>query len=145
MKRAGIIGTILILGTCGVGIWLAARPPVAPVLVAGATDIQVVRLGLWEQQISYYVPGRPYGWYWTVARQLEGQQWKVNRGWHPELTAPSYNPLIPLIFERITLGFLVEEIILDPDTHHPNVAHIRIRRRIAIAEYEPPQLEPAAE
>jgi hypothetical protein len=134
MKRElGLIGVMLMLGTWGVGIWLAARPPATPVLVSGATDIQVVRLGLWEQQISYHVAGRPYGWYWAVARQLEAQQWKVNRGWHPELAAPSYNPLIPLTFERVALGFLVEEVILDPDTRHPNVAHIRITRRIAIA------------
>jgi hypothetical protein len=133
MNRAGVIGAVLALGAFVAGTWLAAGLPKAPFLVVGATDIQVVRLGLWEQQISYYVPGRPYGWYWSVARQLEAQQWKVNKGWHPELAAPDYNPLLPLTFERVTLGFLTEEITLDPDTRHPNVAHIRITRRIAIS------------
>ena len=135
MKRVGVIGAILILGAFGAGAGLAGQPPMAPVLVSGATEIHVVRLGLWEQQMSYYVPGRPYGWYWAVARQLEAQQWHVNREWHLELAAPGYNPLIPLTFERISLGIIVEKVVLNPDTDNPNIAHIRITRRTSIVDF----------
>jgi hypothetical protein len=135
MKRVSVIGAIFILGAFGAGAWLAVRPPMPPVLVPSATNMHIVYLGLWEQQISYDARGRPYTWYWAVARQLEAQQWKVKRGWHPELAAPGYNPLIPLTFERISLGFLVEEVVLNPDSHRPNVAHIRITRRTDIADF----------
>jgi hypothetical protein len=135
MNRIGVISIILILGAFSAGAWLAVRPPMPAVLVPSATNMHIVHLGLWEQQISYDVPGRPYAWYWAVAHQLEAQQWKVKREWHPELAAPGYNPLIPLTFERISLSFLVEEVVLNPDSYHPNVAHIRITRRTGIADF----------
>src|SRR5690242_3649130 len=52
---------------CGVGSWLAARPPLAPLIAPGAADIRVVDAGIWEQRISYHVPDPPDAWYWTVA------------------------------------------------------------------------------
>ncbi len=137
MRRIlGLFGVLITLGACCISLWAAARPPVAAFLVSDATDIQVDSVGLWEQQIRYRAPGRPYSWYWDVARTLEAQQWHVQNGWRPDLAAPNYNPFIPLTFARTTFGILVEEAVLDPDSESPNVAHLHIRRRIAIGWWE---------
>jgi hypothetical protein len=92
----------------------------------------VVNVSSWEQHISYHVAGPPYAWYWAVAHSLEEQQWTLRTPLRPDLAGPGYHPIIPLWFERTSMDFLVDEIALDPDQHNPNVAHIRVYRRIVI-------------
>src|SRR5262245_8081170 len=131
MKRVlGLMSILLALGACVGGSWLAVRPPLAPFLAPGATEIQVVNVSTWERQISYHIPGRPYAWYWATAHSLGEQQWTLQTPIRPDLAGPTYYPIIPLQFERISFGFLVDEVVLEPDQRNPNVAHIRVRRRI---------------
>jgi hypothetical protein len=134
MRRIlALFSVLIMLGVCTISVWAATHPTVAPFLVSGATDIQIVGIGLGEQQISYHATGQPYSWYWDVARTLEAQQWHAQNERRPDLAGPNYNPLIPLTFTRSTFGVLVEEAVLDPDSQNPNIAHLRITRRIAIA------------
>ena len=133
MKRIlGLIGILLALGACVALSWLAIRPPLVPFLALGATEIQVVTVSIWEQQISYHVPGPPYAWYWAVAHSLEEQQWTLRTPFRPDLAGPTYDPFIRLRFERTLVGFLVEEIVVDPDQRNPNLARMRVSRRISI-------------
>jgi hypothetical protein len=133
MKRVfGLIGILLSLGACVVGSWLAMRLPLAPFLAPGARNIQAVNESIWEQQISYQVAGPPFAWYWGLTRALEEQQWTLRTPLRPDLAGPSYNPITPLRFERISFGFLVDEVVLDPDRRNPNLARILVSRRIAI-------------
>src|SRR5262245_30310508 len=111
MKRAlGLIGILLALGACVATSWLAIRTPVAPFLAPSARDIQVVTVSSWEQQISYHVAGPPFVWYWGMTHALEEQQWTLRTRLRPDLAGPSYNPIVPLRFERISFGFLVDEV-----------------------------------
>ena len=133
MKRSiGLIGILLALGACVAGSWLAIRPPLAPFLAPGATGIQVVNVSSWEQQISYQVAGPPYTWYWAMTHALEEQQWRLQTALRPDLAGPNYNPIILVRFERISIGFLVDEVVLDPDQRNPNLARIHVSRRITI-------------
>jgi hypothetical protein len=85
-----------------------------------------------EQQISYHAPGPPFAWYWATIHTLEEQQWTLRTPLRPDLAGPSYNPIIPLRFERVSVGFLVDELVLEPDQRNPNLARMRLKRRIAI-------------
>jgi len=124
-------GVILTLSACVAGSWHTARPPLAPFLAPGAADVRVVDVGMWEQRMSYEAPGPPYAWYFTVGRMLEQQHWVLRNRWRPDSAAPTYDPLIPLQFERVYMDFLWDEVVLEPDWRNPNVAHIRVSRRIA--------------
>src|SRR5262245_47439156 len=133
MKRAlGLMSILLALGACVATSWLAIRPPLAPFLAPGATDIQVVNVSIWEQQISYHVSGSPYAWYWATTHTIEEQQWTLHTPLRPDLAGPSYNPIIPLRFEQISFGFLVDEVVLNPDQRNPNLARIRVSRQMTI-------------
>lgn len=133
MKRIlGLIGILLALGACVAGSWLAIRPPLAPFLAPGATEIQVVTVSISEQQISYHVSGPPYAWYWAVAHSLEEQQFTLRTSLRPDLAGPTYSPFIPLQFERTSFGLLMDEVVLDPDPRNPNVVRIRVSRQMTI-------------
>ncbi len=134
MRRVvGLIAIILAIGACGALSWLALRPPVAIFLAPGAAEIQVANLRLGEQYISYRCPGPPYAWYWDTIRMIEAQQWKRQTSLgRPDLAGTSYNPVIPLRFERVSLGFLVEEAVVEPDRTDPSLARIHVYRRIVI-------------
>jgi hypothetical protein len=133
MKRIfGLIGILLSLGACVAGSRLAIRPPLAPFLAPGARNIQVVNESIWEQQIRYQVAGPPFAWYWGMTRSLEEQQWTLQTPIRPDLAGASYNPIVLLRFERVTIGFVLEEVTLNPDHRNPNLAHIHVSRRIAI-------------
>jgi hypothetical protein len=133
MKRAlGLISLLLALGACVAGSWLAIRPPLAPFLAPTTTDIQVVNMSIWEQQISYQVAGPPYAWYWATIHTLEEQHWTLLTELRPDLSGLTYNPIMSLRFERTSFGFLEEEVMLDPDRGNPNLARIRVSRRITI-------------
>src|SRR5262245_64184749 len=109
MKRIfGLIVIILVSGACVAGSWLALRPPVAAFLVPGATEIEMANVSIGEQDISYRCPGPPYAWYWATIHTIEAQHWTRQTPLRPDLAGLSYNPVIPLSFERVSFGFLVE-------------------------------------
>ena len=133
MKRIfGLIVIILVSGACSAGSWLALRPPVAAFLAPGATEIQVTNVSIGEQHISYRLPGSPYAWYWATIHTIEAQLWTRQTPLRPDLAGTNYNPIMPLRFERVSFGFLVEEAVLNPDQGDPNLARILVYRRIAI-------------
>src|SRR6476620_6128740 len=114
MKRVfGLIVIILVSGACGAGSWLALHPPVVVFLSPGATEIQVSDVNIGEQYISYRCSGPPYAWYWATIHTIEAQSWTRQTPLRPDLAGPSYNPVIPLSFERVSFGFLVEEVVLN--------------------------------
>jgi hypothetical protein len=128
----GLIGILVIVGACAAGSWLAIRPPLAPFLAPGATKVQVVNVSIWEQQISYHVSGPLYAWYWVLIHTLEKQEWTLRTALRPDLAGTSYAPIIRLQFEPISLGFVVDEAVVEPDYHDPNLARIHFYRRIVI-------------
>lgn len=133
MKRIlSIIAITLVLVVFGAGTWLAVRPPVTGFLAPGAAEIQVDNAKFWEQHLSYRAAGRPYAWYWATAHLLEAQHWTLDTPLQPDLAGLSYNPIVLLRFERVSSGFLKEEIVLDPDQDKPNLARIHIYRRIIL-------------
>jgi len=79
MRRILAVLTRLISGTLiASSIWMLCYPAVTPLIVSGATDVQVVTAG--QRQISYRAPGPPYAWYVTVARTLETSSFRpLNR------------------------------------------------------------------
>lgn len=133
MKRVvSLIAIIVVLGACVALSWLVIHSPVAIFLAPGATGVQVANVSIAEQQISYRCPGPPYAWYWATIHTIEAQRWTRRTPLRPDLAGPRYNPVIPLWFERVSFGFLVEDVMLDPDQGEPNLARIRVYRRIVI-------------
>lgn len=133
MKRVlGLIVIMLVSGACGAGSWLALRPPVAAFLAHGAMEIQVAAVSVGEQHISYRCPGPPYAWYWATIHTIEAQLWRRQTSLRPDLAGPRYNPIIPLRFERVAFGFLVEEVVLDPDQGDPSLARMHVYRRFVM-------------
>jgi hypothetical protein len=132
MKRIlALIGVFLVITIGGIQLWLAAHPSRSPLVVPGASDLQVVDTGVWEEQLTYGTSGAPYAWYWTVAATLEGQDWTLLNRWRPD-TSPTYTPVTLQVFERQYLGLLRDQVVLDPEQAQPSVARIHVRRRIDI-------------
>ena len=123
-------------------MWLL-QPAPTPFLVPGATDIQVITTGWGERQISYRTPGRPYGWYFTLAHMLDAQPWILRNPWRPDGPTPTYDPVVPLRFECGYAGVLWDEVVLVPDRDDPLRAGITVRRRIVIPwwRYWPPRAQ----
>jgi hypothetical protein len=67
--------TLLVASTAGV--WMLAHPRPDLFIVSNATDIQVRSSGFGEQQITYRTSGLPYGWYFTVVRNLAADGWSA--------------------------------------------------------------------
>jgi hypothetical protein len=142
MKRTlALIGVVLVVGSCAAGAWRAADPPLAPFLLPGATNIQVVEIGMGERQITYRSPAPPYDWYFTLARQLEDQGWTLRNRWRPDGPTPTYDPLVPLWFEREYAGVLWEEVLLAPDRGDPQRATVRWRISIPWWRTRPPSAD----
>lgn len=108
----------------------ALSPSITPLIVPAATEVQVVTVGWRQQQINYRTSGPPNAWYWTVARTLEEQHWTPRNRWRLEDT--TYDPVVPLWFERGYAGVLWDEVALAPDRRDPQYATITVRRRIVI-------------
>jgi hypothetical protein len=139
-----IMAVLTLLLTCalaGSGSWMLFHPSVTSFLVPGATDIHVVSTGVWEWQITYDAPGPPYGWYFTLSRTIEGQQWNVRSLWRPD-GSTMFDPVVPLWFERGYAGVLWDEVVLAPDHRDPQRATITLRRHLRIPWW--PYWSPAA-
>jgi hypothetical protein len=129
MWRILAVLTLSLAGTlAGSTIWLLCHPAITPFVVPGATDIQLVRTGGWKWQITYAVPGRPYGWYFTLWRTLDAHQWSDRT-----LSDPARFPQVtPRWFERDDAGAMTDEVRLTPDDRNPQRATITLRRRFHI-------------
>ncbi len=121
-----VFGVLMTLAACGVGGWVAARPPMKLLLVPGARDVEVMALGWGTWQISYYAPGAPTTWYTDVAHQLEAQHWS-------SLDQVAYAPLTRIYSRAVSFGFcdLWEWTYLTFDPLRPHSAQIKVRRWVA--------------
>ena len=138
MARTGAVFVVLLVaGIAGGGMWLL-QPASTPFLVPGATDIQVITSGWGERQISYRAPGRPYGWYFTVADRLVAQQWTPPDPWNRTAPRDTYNRVV-----LFWSGYLWDQVVLVPDDSDPQRARITVRRRIVIPwwRYWPPRAQ----
>jgi hypothetical protein len=132
MWRILAILTLLLTGALvGSGSWMLFQPSVTPFLVPGATNIQVVRTGVWDWQIAYDAPGPPYAWYFTLSRTIEAQQWNDCNLWRPD-GATMFDRVVPLRFDWGNPGVLWDEVAITPDHRHPQRVTIMLRRNIRI-------------
>ena len=131
LRILAILTLLLSVALAGSGIWLLFQPPLTPFLLPNATDIQVLRTGVWEWQIAYDAPGPPYAWYVMLAHSIEAHQWKDSTLWRPD-GSTMFDPVTALRFERGYAGVLWDEVELVPDHRDPQRATIRLRRRIRI-------------
>src|SRR5262245_1840086 len=77
--------TLLLTGALGGGgIWMLFHPSITPFLIPGATNIQVVSIGIWEWQITYDTSGPPYAWSYTLMHALTEGQWRDRTRWHAD-------------------------------------------------------------
>jgi hypothetical protein len=132
LRRKPIIGLLALatclalLITCGTGAWGLARTGLGLLIVPGATDIQVRSFGLGQQQITYRTSGSPYGWYFTIVRNLAADGWSAPVDNRVRLqTAPDIHWRIrPFWFV-----YLKERVALQGD---PDVARITVSREVII-------------
>jgi hypothetical protein len=91
MRRTlAILAVLLALIGVSAGLWRALHPPVGLFLVPGATDIQVIEIGMSTQVVTYHAPGPAYTWSAAVERTLVQRGWVYPTWWVPGWLAPSY-------------------------------------------------------
>jgi hypothetical protein len=130
-RTLALIWAIVMVCMTGAATWVVGLPALAPLLVRDATAIQVVSVSVWERQLTYWAPGPPYAWYFTVTRNLENSGWRALNRWRPEESS-TYDPIVPLRFERQYPGVVWDQLVLVPDRRDPQRATITMRRRISI-------------
>jgi hypothetical protein len=125
-RIAAVFCVLIMLLVSGAG-WITARPSLAPFLVPGATNVQVVPLGWGTWQFSYDVAGSPTTWYTDIPRQLEAQRWS-------SMDRVEYGAMTRTYNRTVSFGVceLWEWAFLTFDPLQPNVAHIIVRRWVAI-------------
>ena len=135
MRRIlALFGVLITLGACGIGVWVAARPPLALFLVPDATDIQVVAYGWGAWQIRYQAPGSPTTWYTDIGHQLDAEHWS-------SLDRVAYAPLTRTYSHVVSFGCceLGERAYLSFDPLRLHVAQINVRRWLAISWWRLPE------
>ncbi len=116
--RVAIVGVMLALAAGSAGVWGAARALTAPLPLSGATDTTIIRLQWNEWQISYSTTA-------DAGAQLEAHGWSSPNN-------EQYGPL-SRSYMRISswgVGELSEWAFVWRDPSNPQIAHIRIQRRI---------------
>ena len=124
VRAVAIAALLLAIAGCAAGAWLASRPPLAPFLVPGATDVEVTELGFGRRVISYNAPGSHYEWYFTVTRNLETSRWLPPDRWGLARQLNTYTRVSPLWF-----GYLWEQADLHGE---PSRARIIVGRWLDI-------------
>jgi hypothetical protein len=123
-----ILAVLTLLGALvGSASWMLFHSSVTPFLIPGATDIQVVSIGVWEWQLAYRVPGSITTWFTAIGRNLETDRWSS-----PDRV--EYGALSRTYSRASSFGFaeLWEWTFLTIDPLRPQEAKIRMRRQIAI-------------
>ena len=78
-----IITAVLLVSAASLGIRNALHPPVTPMIVPGAMQIEAVQSRMGERIITYHAPGSAYAWRATVARDLATHGWARPVWWMP--------------------------------------------------------------
>lgn len=75
MTRAFVtLLVLLVASVVGGGLWLL-QPQTTPLIVPGATDIQVESTSWGERRLTYRAPGEPFAWYFAVTGNLRASGW----------------------------------------------------------------------
>jgi hypothetical protein len=119
------IGLALVVAGC-IGAWELTRAQMSLLIVPGATDIQIQSSGFAEEQITYRTSGRPYGWYYTVVRNLAAEGWSAPIDDRVRLQT---TPDIHWRIKPFWLVYIKEQVGLQGD---PDFARITIRREVII-------------
>jgi hypothetical protein len=116
--------TLLVVSSAGIWKLAGARPDLF--IVPNATDIQVRSFRFGEQQITYRASGSPYGWYFTIVRNLAADGWSAPIDDRVRLqTAPDIHWRIrPFWFV-----YIKERVALQGD---PDIARITVSREVII-------------
>lgn len=125
--RVASTGLLMILVACSGMDWIAADSSLKHFILLGATDVQITALRWNEWQISYHAPVSPTTWSASLGRNLEAQRWS-------SLDSAEYGALNRTYTRVSSFGFcsLWEWAFLHFDPTRPHVAHIRVRRWLAI-------------
>lgn len=124
-RKLALLIILLVLSGLGAGAWYALHPPVELFLVPGATDIQMIDMGMGAQLITYHAPGTAYAWRAVVERTLIQSGWVNPSWWHPGLPDLTY-----ACRSEFGLGALWSQADLRGE---PNDARISIRRWVELA------------
>jgi hypothetical protein len=129
MRRVALpFGISCLAVMCSCGIWLAFRPPIQSLLSSDATNTEVDATGRWEWTLTYRSSDRPYGWYFTIVRQLEEEGWMESGERY--VGGPPHNPATytrktsfeyVVVWERVEIG------------GQPHVGDVRMWRWISLA------------
>jgi len=119
------MGLALLVAGC-LGAWELVHLQQDLFIVPGATDIQIQWSGFSEQQFTYRTSGPPYGWYFTVVRNLAADGWSAPVDDRVRLqTIPDVHWRIrPFLFV-----YIKEQVALQGD---PDFAWITVNREIII-------------
>lgn len=123
-RMLAVVALLLLLSAGAAGVWAAAQPPVGLLLVPGASDVRITRLGWNEWQISYRVPGAA-PWPSTVGRQLQAAGWAIERPAKYGALSRTYNHATGL-----GIGELWEWAYLTVDPVHPDLVRMMLRRSV---------------
>ena len=123
-----VLGLLLFLTACDVGVWLSANPPLEDFVVPNATNVSITSRRWNEWEIRYEVPGAKVSWYQHVARNLEANEW-TSPG------HPNYGELSRSYNHAWKLGPLElwEWAFITFDPKRPQVAYIRVRHWIDVS------------
>jgi hypothetical protein len=126
LRRTPAITLLLValIAACGAGAWFAARPPVTPYLVPGATSVQVREVGVGERLLTFHAPGERYAWYYTIARRLAAAGWVPPDRWGPVSQRNTFTHV-----SSLSIGYLWEQVELHGE---PNQPRIIVRRWMTI-------------
>ena len=116
--------TLLIVSSAGVWMLAYSRPDL--LIVSNATDIQVQSFGFGEQQITYRTSGLPYGWYFTVVRNLAADGWSAPIDDRVRLQT---TPDIHWRIRPFWFVYIKEQVALQGD---PDIARITVSREVII-------------
>lgn len=126
-RLLAIMGALILISAGTLGAWMAARPPLASLVVPAATDVQVTRLNWNEWQISYRVP-KAAPWSSELGKQLQAAGWASDGPAGYGALAQTYSHAMP-----IGVGELWEWTYLTVEPLRPDVAKIRLRRYIHLS------------
>jgi hypothetical protein len=130
-RPTAVLVILIALNVAGGVTWIALQPPIEPLIVPGAIDVQVVATSWGQRQITYRASGPAYAWYYATAHRLEAQGWTALDTWRPAGTGSVYTPIVPLRFQQLHV-LVQDQIVLLPDERSPNTAHIQMRRWIVL-------------
>jgi hypothetical protein len=104
-RPIAVLVMLIALSVAGGATWIALQPPIEPLIVPSAIDVQVVATSWGQRQITYRASGPAYAWYYATAHRLEAQGWTALDTWRAAGTGSVYTPIVPLRFNSCMSWF----------------------------------------